>query len=1172
VSQLTTATTCYTGARHVVGSSTQLATENHICHLNIVDTTATAAESNSDSNSNSNSTKSRVTVDMISESVPRDNTSVICIGYDCLVHSTTKEEWTCLALVDLAVLVLDGTTPLPEEPVLASYQATTTTSTGNNDDVSVISTSAQTMDSKSRAAQTHTSASTNTNTNTNTPINSEIQLSSDTTGNSLQVHGTAPTHPHDYSSEPTAPTMSTTSGTGNGTGTGSGSGTGTQMTTPPLPPKARLLLQTPQAEYVAFLTFRPLSPRVAKFGKYLGIWVASADDALLRFYTTVSSTSNNDNNNDNNTTTEKQESRLLQPLPLISGDAFQFLTSCMALDFMSLPQTTNQQKQTHALAVACQDGTIRILSWQDDDLSHISTTEVIVDGPIVSVQLSLFDGRLQLTAGSLCGHACRLLLVKDTTTTTTTTTGNNNNWQGPIAVGPGFWTIGNAEDSVLCVHAFDDKYIAVGTHAGKCHLFQLAGETYLQLWECTLPYSIHGICHMMDDDDHHDDDKDVSPTSIRLVVTTRRSIHVLDIVKLTSSYVAEKAKTKLHVLRQRLEEKEREAAETKRRLQEQEAAAAAVVAEQKALEEAMLLQRQAKEKAAAEAAAAAEAKRRLKAEEEEAAAAAAEQKVLEEAMLLERQEKERKAAEAAAAADAKRRLEEEEAVSAAAEQKALEEAIQFKRQEQGKKAAAAAEAKRHQKEDAEAVYNFFSLNERVRKKIYPRGALDKGVAVATEAKAVEEATLLERQEKEKEAAAAAKVKKQEETTHKSTTTDETGKEENVDTKRDEDDTKEVEIAVTEPNQEMEKTQETQPPTHDETAEESNDAKEVKGAATEPNQDIVETQETEPPTNEKSVEESNDTKEVGIVANEPNQDITETQETEPPTNEKSVEENNDTKEVELAATEPNKPHMEETKETEPPTNEKSVEESNVDLSTPSLPYSSSLARMSWSSSSSSSEEEEEEEEVVDIQSVEDLQQVLRDIPEGETVPIDGRELLSQGSEDRKPPSQSPPPMATELSSSGDKDDPSPAIEEQKVLGTVTNPDESVVAEEDLKPSSSPLSMELSSSEDKDTQSFEEQQKETDEQGTSDASDAQEDDGPFDTNETESDLATFIENDPQLVEKESTASSQEPLSTTGSREVTKEKESPFAAEETKPPSAEIAIKKDIEEAEKALSIEK
>jgi hypothetical protein len=86
-------------------------------------------------------------------------------------------------------------------------------------------------------------------------------------------------------------------------------------------------------------------------------------------------------------------------------------------------------------------------------------------------------------------------------------------------VGPGFWTIGNTEDSILCVHAFDVKYIAVGVHAGKSYLLQLAGETYLQLWECTLPYSIHCICHM---EDHHHGNNESSTSSLPRV---RHTIH-----------------------------------------------------------------------------------------------------------------------------------------------------------------------------------------------------------------------------------------------------------------------------------------------------------------------------------------------------------------------------------------------------------------------------------------------------------------------------------------------------------------------------------------------------------------------------------------------------------------------------------------------------------------------
>lgn len=96
----------------------------------------------------------------------------------------------------------------------------------------------------------------------------------------------------------------------------------------------------------------------------------------------------------------------------------------------------------------------------------------------------------------------------------------------------GYWNHSiDLEDSVLVVHAVP-KYnmVAIGTLAGRCILYKgikssqtgtynpnKSGWRYRKIWECVLPYPIHGIVvlHLPLQ----------QPRSFNFLVTTKRSIH-----------------------------------------------------------------------------------------------------------------------------------------------------------------------------------------------------------------------------------------------------------------------------------------------------------------------------------------------------------------------------------------------------------------------------------------------------------------------------------------------------------------------------------------------------------------------------------------------------------------------------------------------------------------------
>ena len=262
----------------------------------------------------------------------------------------------------------------------------------------------------------------------------------------------------------------------------------------------------------ASLTYRPLSPLLmnplnhrTEDESRVVVWVGSADDAKLRCYIS-------DHNNH----------EVLRPVDL-SQDVFTFASPVMVMDSL-------RRGQSYVLAVGCQDGTVRVITFQchraGDTLSftNITAHAVIVDGPIMSLHISQQENAsMQLVVGSMCGFVCRLQKKKT--------------WEGPWMVAEGLWNSRlESEDAVLAVHMLSKDMVAVGTHSGRCLVWQKREETddsYRLVWECQLPYSIHGLAH-------------IATAQPCLLVTTRHTFHVFQ--QQVPKYSASTAKRRIQEL------------------------------------------------------------------------------------------------------------------------------------------------------------------------------------------------------------------------------------------------------------------------------------------------------------------------------------------------------------------------------------------------------------------------------------------------------------------------------------------------------------------------------------------------------------------------------------------------------------------------------------------------
>lgn len=200
------------------------------------------------------------------------------------------------------------------------------------------------------------------------------------------------------------------------------------------------------------------------------------------------------------------------PPTLTNALRLQMETSVLALD------GPNQiEDGPMLLAAACQDGSVLLL-WEETGTVH---RKIIIDGPIVAVQLTQLGKRSVVTIGSLCGYVAQ--------------------WTGDeppaLLLGcPPLQTAAGGEDPVLAVHSCfqggegEYSYCWVGTQSGRCFVVDRGGTI---VWACQLPYPVYGF----------------APYNDGVLVVTQRSVHWLRSVQ----EAVTRAKARLELLQQKME-------------------------------------------------------------------------------------------------------------------------------------------------------------------------------------------------------------------------------------------------------------------------------------------------------------------------------------------------------------------------------------------------------------------------------------------------------------------------------------------------------------------------------------------------------------------------------------------------------------------------------------------
>ena len=589
--QFTSPTTCYSSVKRkqkqLVGDEEgqgqrkddavvefRLATENHLiqvkCDVPALLSISSTADDD-DKNKNTNDTWK-----INAKDIPRDTNSIICVGYS--QHDEYPDNIEALTLLDPPLLPEHQRLAVepPTIPLFDPSQMNNNNNINNqqqpqnqDDNVSVISSSLASTSLQSLSVSQPISSKVPSTISRHASTES---LLTDT----MTVDGGATTATGSNVIATTADSHSNMSSDG-------------QPLTTTKPPVGRVVLRSKPREYVALVDFSPLCPCVARFSSSkgsslendnadeynisdddneesqstrimdIGVWVGSSNDTILRLFVPD----------------QDGDAQLVQHR-LDSYPEFSFMTSILAIDYFyddgGYRQSDVEQQNGAAgaggghstLAVACQDGTICLIIWEEGlEFKNIQSTTVIVDGPIVTLQLSPLRRRgrskasgrrlLQVLVGSLCGYVCRLVehdvvLVTDTGTNTAKDNADGNEdkkddydrelarkrsrWGGPFMVVQGYWNHSiDLEDSVLVVHAVP-KYnmVAIGTLAGRCILYKgiksshpapynpnRSGWRYRKIWECVLPYPIHGIAALQ------------LPLQqqrcFNLLVTTKRSIH-----------------------------------------------------------------------------------------------------------------------------------------------------------------------------------------------------------------------------------------------------------------------------------------------------------------------------------------------------------------------------------------------------------------------------------------------------------------------------------------------------------------------------------------------------------------------------------------------------------------------------------------------------------------------
>jgi len=279
------------------------------------------------------------------------------------------------------------------------------------------------------------------------------------------------------------------------------------------------------------LDFRPIAVHLAELyiskdsdnndTTCFGIFVASVDDNMLRLYvTTKDALENRVNKHGRNDTcfvsvslndVSESEVQVEDDLDEGMNDPLTLSTPIMAID-TCLTKGESGDMRLNRLALACYDGTVRILAYQlkaqqkqenirngDHDnvptlqFCHVRCSSFIIDGPVVSLHFGTsFSANpnlpqipsLFLVAGSLCGFACifyESLMPNNE--------GNSARFfNGPTTLVDGLYDAQQEgyEDSVTTVHigcvAGKNQMIVVGTQGGRVLLFQQCQEERA-IWE-----------------------------------------------------------------------------------------------------------------------------------------------------------------------------------------------------------------------------------------------------------------------------------------------------------------------------------------------------------------------------------------------------------------------------------------------------------------------------------------------------------------------------------------------------------------------------------------------------------------------------------------------------------------------------------------------------------------
>lgn len=500
---LTSATTCYTGVKHVTDQGTaRWATEQHSVQVTgLMSTTESPT----------------VSWKSITTSTDTRRSSIIAVGY------SSCQEWEAVALLDINKLAVLGDNNTqssdPESPSReAAPQHVRRESAGIPDDLTVVSIAATVNTSANNTVSGSASVATTATTNAqqqNHHRRSSSHLSNDTMSSHPYAHPLASNSMESLTLSSLLPDISEKDY------------------------KAELVLKrlpteeeeeegdhTDDEYYTARLDFRPLSPCVCQFDStdhtvVTGVWLASADTNALHWMVPGG----------------ESDGTTLESVSLRHEPAFVLESPCMALCFDAADKTSFDAQ--HLLAVACQDGTIRLihLSYGLGIFTSVQQSSVIVDGPIVCLHIDkvlLPEGyRRHVVAGSLCGYVTDLYESTEDATS----------WDGPFMVAEGLWNAKlESEDSVLTVHTYNGNCVALGTLLGRCLLYQKYGSVYELVWECRLPYSIHSICHV----EASASTKEATQKHPSLLITTRRSVHLFS--PTSPRHVAAVAKERLEKL------------------------------------------------------------------------------------------------------------------------------------------------------------------------------------------------------------------------------------------------------------------------------------------------------------------------------------------------------------------------------------------------------------------------------------------------------------------------------------------------------------------------------------------------------------------------------------------------------------------------------------------------